>query len=454
VNKKDRLQNLKSIFSDTNITEENFVNTAGKFIDLAAELKDTGEINFAIDLLEGRKSEIAIQENKCLLHYFLSVAYGVVIEQTIAKTNKDWDWEQEVIEKELENLRLAHQNVSKQTDHQIISFMLINLANRFDNLGRFALSLDFWNKALEYNTNLGMAAVNKANSLMYYGRNYLNDVKYQIAFTQIAWQYFKIGLAKPLFRGVADKVKQRLAFMETNYRPALDYKLDRADLILEYDDFEYVKWCTENGLWLNPLSNINSKLECNKDDLRLIHNNHEFTCFFDTIRKDYMFYRKQFFNSLILDNEQGEQLKKSAFKEAYSIFDKIAYLINGIFGFHEIDNVRLNFSRMWYIKLEKNKGLNPVLIEKRNLMLRGLYWASKDIYLNEDGFKNMIEPKAKEINTIRNFVEHKSFKFGVDRGQKFTLQMTITDFDEHLLKLLKLVRETLIYSAYSTSKND
>src|ERR1700712_1821151 len=214
------LLRLKTILNNGGTNEQALIETAGKFIDLAANLKDTGEINFAIQFLENLSTTGVKQANLSHLHYFISNAYGIVIEQTISKTEEDWMWEQPLIEKELLNLRLAHQNITTQTDNRITAFILNNLANRFDNLGRFLLSVDFWNKSFEIFNNSGMALVNTGNSLTYYGGNYLNDLKYQITFTQLAHQYFKKGLTKQLFPGVANQVKQRLSGLETNYKPA------------------------------------------------------------------------------------------------------------------------------------------------------------------------------------------------------------------------------------------
>lgn len=444
------LQRLKTILNNGGINEKALIETAGKFVDLAANLKDVAEINFVIQFLENLNTTGVTQANLCHLHYFISNAYGIIIEQTISKTEEDWMWEQPLIEKELLNLRLAYQNITTQTDHRIVAFILNNLANRFDNLGRFLLSVDFWNKSFEIFNDSGMALVNTGNSLTYYGSNYLNDLKYQITFTQLAHQYFKKGLTKQLFPGVSNQVKQRLAVLETNYKPALEYPLTRSDYIIDYEPFDYGNWCTEHGLWLNPLSSINTKIDCNKDDLQLLHVDQELGGYFDSICQDYLYSRKLFFNSRVITDEDAGQQKKSAFREAYSIFDKLAYLLSAIFNPGDINSPRLSFSRMWYVKLDKNKGLLTAFTEKKNLMLRALYWVSKDIYLNEDGFKNMIEPKAKDINSIRNFIEHKSFKFGPQREQNFSLQLPVEEFDEHLLKLLKLVRETLFYAAYAS----
>lgn len=444
------IERLKAILSTPQITEDDFVKTAAAYIDLGNDLGNAAAMNFAIELLTHRPNAINRKENLCLIHYYIGVAYGVIFDQTIAKTEEDWVWEQEIVEKELYNLRLAFENITPQVDPKIAAYILINLANRFDNIGRFLLSHDFWNGATKRYSNLGMAQANMGNSLVYYGRNYLNSVKYQVASFQLAHQFFNIALKKPLFPGVKAKVKVRLEKLETDYRPALDYLLVRHDLLEEYADVDYAGWVTNNGFWLNPLSGVSSKLNCNKDDLVLFHAEQSITDFFNSIKDDFKYCRRLYFDTLEDSSEFSIQRKKTTFKEAYSIFDKVAYLVSAIYNLDNADHPRLSFSRMWYNKLDKNKGLNTVFTGTKNLMLRALFWVSKDIYLNEDGFKNMIEPKAKEVNNIRNYVEHRSFRFGSQRSQNFTLEIPVEEFDESILKLLKLARETLGYAACLT----
>jgi hypothetical protein len=446
--KKDQIESLKAALTHHALAEDDLVNNAGALIDEGKYSSDLPAIQFGIDFLEKQIGLLTSQENICLAHYYIGVGYGEVFDKTIAKTDNAWLWEQEIVEKELTHLRIAFQNITPLVNEQISSYILINLGNKFSGLGRFLLALDFWNKARQIPINLGMAAINMGDSLMYYGLSYVNEPKYQIACIQLAHQFFTAGLKKRLFPGVAEEVKDRLHVIETKYKDVLDHRLVKADLVEEYDDQGYSGWCTENGLWLNPLANISPVLNCNKDDVLLGKADAGFSSFFQSIKEDFTYSRKLFYESKAAPGEYFEQRKKTCFKEVYSIFDKIAYLVGGIFKLERLDHARFNFSRMWYNKSEQPKGLVESLASSRNLMLRALYWVSRDIYLDETGFKNLIEPRAKEINMTRNYLEHRSFKFGERRIQSYSLEMSIEEFDENLLKLLKLARESLIYSAY------
>jgi hypothetical protein len=98
---------------------------------------------------------------------------------------------------------------------------------------------------------------------------------------------------------------------------------------------------------------------------------------------------------------------KIAFRVCYSLFDKIAYLINLYLNLgHEARKV--SFRTIWYKNGDKINGSKDELLTTKNPVLIGLFWLSKDI--DEKKFDSPIEPEANEIATIRNYLEHKSFK--------------------------------------------
>lgn len=443
-----KTDNLKQILNSTETDETKLVESAGQLIDLASENSDKASTEFAIGTLELNEYRISILQNKCLFHYHLSVAYSDLHKFDSAKTEKDWEWEQELITNEIKNLRLASSFITKETDEILHSNILTNLANRLSNLGRFVISLDFWNKAYKIDNNTGMPLINKGDALMHYGLNYLSQPKYQAAYIQLAHQLLKLGLQKDIYEQYKNEVSAKVEAIEKNYSQYLEYKFLREDFEENTDEKDYLDWCIKHKLCLNPLSNLDIRLASGKDDI-LLHANTEteFVELFENIKNDFVFARHQFYQSF--NSKYSKQLKKSSFSGAYSIFDRLAYLINGIFQLTQRYD-RVAFNRIWYKNLDKNKGLLDTLTESKNLMLRALYWVSKDIYTDEDGFKNLIEPKAKEICKIRNFIEHKSFDFGIRTEDDFTFHITEQEFDECLFSVLELVRECIIYLSCAT----
>jgi hypothetical protein len=100
----------------------------------------------------------------------------------------------------------------------------------------------------------------------------------------------------------------------------------------------------------------------------------------------------------------------------------------------------------------KNQGLNDTLSLSKNWALRGLYWLSKDLYEKE--FDTTIEPQAKEIAKIRNYIEHKSFKVVEAYDFNYTEETETYGinrdlFKEKTLKVIKLSRSALMYLSYA-----
>ena len=135
---------------------------------------------------------------------------------------------------------------------------------------------------------------------------------------------------------------------------------------------------------------------------------------------------------------------KIAFRMCYSIFDKIAYLLN-IYLNLGLSNNRVSFRNIWH---ENGLLKNPIRTDiLRNRALQGLFWLSKDLDEKEE---SPIEPDAKEIATIRNYIEHKSFKVvelkdNINTEFPETFEIEQDDFYDKTLRLLKLTRSALIY---------
>jgi hypothetical protein len=154
---------------------------------------------------------------------------------------------------------------------------------------------------------------------------------------------------------------------------------------------------------------------------------------------------------------------KLAYRSAYSILDKIAYFLNHYLQLG-IPARDVYFRKLWYEKCDKNLKLRSKFKESKNLALRGLFWLSKDLYEKSTGFRDSIEPEAKDLAEIRNHIEHKYFKLHekewrgpLKKANEFEKSLADTlayslyrdDFERKTLKLLKLARAALIYLSIS-----
>jgi len=240
---------------------------------------------------------------------------------------------------------------------------------------------------------------------------------------------------------------------------------------------DYRNWCLKNILYLNPLNDLGSlEIACNDCiNIPSIISNLKrppiYFSLFNQMKQEYGTARYFLYNSFknnrphfsdedvviidTLDNSQYsfyiENLKIS-FRLAYSILDKIAYLLNDYLKLG-IPSHKISFKSLWFNNY-KDKELLPLFKNSTNWALRGLYWLSKDLYEKDDDFDTVIEPEAQKIAKIRNFIEHKSFKvisddsslediFEFDLDISYVISRSV--FEAKTLKLLKLARASIIY---------
>ena len=148
---------------------------------------------------------------------------------------------------------------------------------------------------------------------------------------------------------------------------------------------------------------------------------------------------------------------KAAFRIAYSIFDKIAFFLNEYFELGTLPR-DVSFRRIWYVKGDKARGLSPKVQAMSNWPLKALYWVSKDLSENRPEFTEAMQPDSKLLASMRNHLEHRYLKLheeewvGVPKDPQYsfmddTLALSLgrSDFEKKVLRILKLVRASLIY---------
>ena len=118
----------------------------------------------------------------------------------------------------------------------------------------------------------------------------------------------------------------------------------------------------------------------------------------------------------------------------------------------------VSFRRIWYVKGVRKKGLRPEMQAMRNWPLKALYGVSKDLSENRSEFTEAMQPDSQLLASIRNHLEHKYLKLheeewvGVPKDPQYsfmddTLALSLgrSDFEKKVLRILKLVRASLIY---------
>jgi tetratricopeptide (TPR) repeat protein len=397
------------------------------------------------------------------------------------------DWEDIDLEQELINLRVsfsACQQVPISKHGTDLSFRVAtNLGNALNHIGRFSEAIELWDYALSSAPSFGMAGGNRGYGLFYYA-SILYDSGHQLIFLQEARRElekalkFKLeGDAEEGFREVLNNINGKLEDRPDVY--LREFSLGRTGL-----ERKYRTWVLANRLFLNPLNDLGNRSAFATDVLSLppivtdLSEPPQLYGLFNQMKQEFTSARFLLFEgvdegqnrrhfcdrSVLLYNTLDYpvySLKiekiKIAFLSAYSQLDKIAFLLNEYFKLG-IPQHRITFRNVWY-KQGRRRALRPEFESSSNWPLRGLFWLSKDIYEDETGFKDSIEPDAREISTVRNYIAHKYLKVHDDLlwrwkydsadlfNDKLCFSIKRGELKRKTIKLFKLVRSALIYCA-------
>ncbi len=454
-----------------------------KALEILGNIFETSRENCDIDTLEkvivfcdSFQLDKFDSRDKGIFYYFLSNAWHYI--QILKYSSNDNALERMEFEQQIKFLRLALTHINSTNDKFNKCQILTNLGNLFSHIGRFSEAQEYFNKALDINDKFGMAIGNKGFGLFYYAR-VLYDPIHQFIFLQYSRKYLNIALnsnevypeAKASFRDIIGQIENSYPITELNDLKQYKDYFKR----LTIKERNYREWCIDNILFLNPLNDILKQSVVSHDCLytpSMVLKSIEkpvYHSLYNQMKQEYVSARFLFYESitqkkphysdksvLLMDTLDysiysfATEKMKISYRVCYSIFDKIAYFIKLYLNL-DIDNNNVTFRRVWYNKGNKDKGLNSVLLAKSNWALRGLYWLSKD--LDEKDFSSPIEPEAKEIAIIRNFLEHKSFKIVDSFNPKWsekteTFEIDRIYFYEKTLKLLKLTRSAIMYLSF------
>lgn len=493
--KLDQLYNKYiNISSLSNFTDEELVKYTGDLIEISYDLKRQAGIEKVINLTNNLEKDIKAPF-KAIIYYHISVGWGY-LSKFKRKTFEDvWAWDNFEVENEILNLRYAYKYFDNEKNTvDLFCRICTNLGCHLNRMGRFVEALRYWNEALEAKPKFYMAMANKAEGLYYHSVNTLyNDIE-KMLFTKFAYEMFKESYDKDLEHEQMKKYYSQCIELIEEHFP----ELIKNEINLNYnfencteEEKKYRLWCLENYLFLNPLNDISNKHTiCVFDTVYLpsmqlsIKQGMSYHNFFNQIKQEFLTVRFLYYESLdhktysdkhysddksisldTLDyscNSIYIEKKKIVFKGAYSIFDKIAYFINYYMNFNDKSSKNIYFSNIWYSNLTKKHGLRSELVNKDNLMLRALYWLSKDFYEKKEDYQDTIEPDAKELVNIRNHIEHKSFRVqeismninDFNNNMPSTIQdslalsISLKDLDKKTIKMLKLAREAIIYLSF------
>lgn len=480
-----------TLSSIDNKNPDEILQVCGELMDASFYLKKDEGTKKAVTFLEELKNKSLNDAQKGILHYYLGNAYSDL--DGFNSTNTV-SWENEDKEKAIHNYRKA---LGHRLDENTKALTLINLANLYDSLGRFVKSVELYQKVI--NEKPGgyssyMADGNKGISLIHYG-----DIIYDEGH-KILFEYFAYNCLKEAIDNSLNNTEERKAFEE--YLKKLDTETLKKIKVenLRLNDFSlgeseeekrYRQWCLKNYLFLNPINDLGSYNIAAHDVLHLpdmtleIDQNHvEFPGFFNQLKQEYTSARYLIYEGMtnigtthfsdrevLLINPLDypryslniEKLKMS-FKTLYSIFDKISLFLRRYLRLTFNNDHEIDFRKVWYEDEGfRQRTLNQNIVSLNNRAFQGLFLLSKDILFHhpnrtrdEQRIRDLtlsLEPSAKEINRLRNKLEHGYVKVHEDFYEEYAgmfkdnLSYSIKESEliDYSIKLLKLCREALIY---------
>ena len=424
-----------------------------------------------------RVSEGAIRVR--LLYFQANVISGIISAKS--KNNiSQWGWNLPYHVKNLFLLRQAIVDPAFETVDPIFKCQIrTNLANGLSGLSRPVAANEQYLRTLAINPFFAKALLNLSSSieriaesiyddghqnvLMAHVLSLLNSVLDKNAF----WESGDRELFVPRIEERRDWISKNLKRID--YDPTFD--LDQFSLGNTKEERTYRKWCLRERLFINPLNESHTKSVAANDVFHLPSHTYKigevarFPEYFNLLKQEYVSARYRLFVAihdkapnfvmrevLMLDGGEDQILGhsteelRSAYRSAYSIFDKIGIFLNSYLKIG-LKPKQVQFRYIWFLKRnDPTSQLKPVFEQSHNWALRGLFFLSKDLY--NDTPQEVAEPDAAKLDQLRNQIEHRFLSFQhfpgeIPRGDRWTI--SIEDFQQKSIRLLRLAREALFY---------
>ena len=454
----------------------------GELVDISQELGSVDGLNKAVALASELQRRPLDPEHSGRLHYFLGNAW-FNLHHLVNQTS---EWETPELERAILNLRtvLSKEEWLRALPRKRVCQIDTNIANILSDTGRVVEAIELWEDALRLVPGYGMTIGSHGYGLFRYAFVVPDPghARFVMSFaraclTKAAALPLEHVDARDFFIARLTEAKRILGSM---VMPDSD-KLNSSSLGRSERERQYRKWCLEHRLFLNPLNDL-GKYSIGATDrmtlpsmVRPINEGPTFQGLFNQLKQEFTSARFFYYDGLqvvrghfadrgvyqlnTLDYPSyslNVERVKVAFRIAYSIFDKVAFFLNEYFklGMPPGD---VSFRRIWYTKGDKKKGLRPDVQAMSNWPLKALYWVSKDLSENRPEFAEAMQPDSKLLASIRNHLEHRYLKLheeewvSVPRDPQYSMDDTLalslgrSSFEKKVLRILKLVRASLIY---------
>lgn len=467
------------------LTDEEALSHIGCLIDTSADVGSRDGLDRGVELCNTLRVRSLRPDLAAVALYFEANAWEDL--RRLQRSGDElWEWEQPEYQQQIILLRTAQRlSDSSETDPYRRAQIATNLGNLLSHVGRTVEGLRLWNAALKAVPDFPMAVGNRGRGLFYLAQR-THDPGHQFVLMQHAYSDLAHVVAQPLHDHAADAFRKVILLIEQFYgRKRLLEPTDLHSFSLgeSEEEISYRKWVGRLGLFLSPLNDLGDLPIATADPLNLpgitlpVSEGPYYIGFFNQMKQEYASSRYLLYDGLELREPHfsdrrvklantldypvyglGIEEVKSSFRIAYSLFDKIAFFLNHYLEI-KIPEHRVNFRSLWYTKQERKAGVRLDVVRRRNVALQGLFWLSKDLFEQDEEFRDAIEPNARELAAIRNHLEHKYLKVHqtgwVQRDLENPIQRGLTDtlahsvsFDrlrDSTLQILTMARAGLLY---------
>jgi tetratricopeptide (TPR) repeat protein len=463
----------------------------GDLVDASGDAAEPAGARLAIRHCERlRESSALTAKESTLLDYFEANAWNHLSPSPEAGSADAWKWGQPAFENEIRLLRRAQRSQGFSSLEPIRqSQIYTNIANGLDTLGRFVEAIEFYRRAIDLAPDHGMARGNLGICLATYGVM-LSGQPHQAgrcplsAFLVRALTHLVAAQNSPLHPYDAHAfavMRSRVQGLLQSIGQVEGITLGNEVRYTTQKEARYRQWCLTECLFLHPLNDLDV-FDAGAADILHIPPVVDDTAFmlslFNQVKQEYATARYLLYEGIenkkahfadrevmltnVLDYSAHsiclEQVR-IAFRMAYSVFDKIAFLLNHYLQLG-IKPWKVNFRTLWHEKEDTKVDLKPFFRDRQNRPLRGLFGLSRD-FCAVDGDGDALDPEAQELVAIRNHLEHKhlivhdeSWVTGgrgpggeTPDGKSFSIDRP--EFETRALRILKLARSSLIYLVHA-----
>ncbi len=313
------------------------------------------------------------------------------------------------------------------------------LANAYDHLGRFCEAQQYYRMALLDSTNTQEVERNQGFSYANMHAFWPEEEPFIVRKAQQIirkYQHF-FDCHSPYFRQICSWPS-----------PSFDAPL------IDYDNIQkggYEKWICHHYLRINRFNDVepDSMLSlCDNVKLPVIVDTPEkkalYESTFEEIKGSFISTRKILYSIINEDkNSVNMEMLKMAYKNFYSIFDKIAMFLSNYLDI-KLKSYEVDFAKIWNCK--NGDIRQEILVHSQNMPLLGLYNIKLDVYgMKTDWY--VVDEQTKDLKMLRNYMEHKSIIIKDEPMSHTEYQLTISKQELKLntIRLAQLVRCAIIY---------